>query len=122
MISMTRGGFFLVTAAVVLGGAGIVMLVAAEPETKPKTITVTEAQLEEIVQKRIAAVLIQEEQTLDATILDGKNWHTAVFQNPGGRPVQYTIYTGPGKVVSQQWYTPPTPEKPTEKPAEKPKP
>lgn len=65
----------------------------AEPKG-PKTITVTEKQLDEMVQRRHAQMVLKEERSLHEEVLQGKHWHTANFNG-----LVYTIYTGPGDVV-----------------------
>jgi len=74
---------------------------------KEKTITITESQLEAIVEQKIAQQLIDDTQTLDAKILEPQNWHYAYY-----RGVEYTIYTGPGQMLCTRWAPPVKPEKP----------
>lgn len=61
---------------------------------KEKTYTITESQLQEIVVRRMAQELIEEQRSLDEKILDKESWHNAIFND-----VKYVIYTGPGRVV-----------------------
>lgn len=76
-----------------------------KPEAQPpqeKTITVTEAQLNELVERRIAHQMIAEQKSMQERILEGRNWHVAVFEDTA-----FTIYTGPGTVVGVRPYSPP---------------
>ena len=58
--------------------------------------TFTEKQLEGYVERQMVEKLLQEEKSLKDVIAESKNWHTVAFED-----VKYTIYTGPGIVVSQ---------------------
>ncbi len=85
-----------------------------EPQPEEKTVTITKKQLEAIVEQRIARQMLEDKVTLDQRILQGQNWHTAVFNG-----VEYTIYTGPGQVLATRWAQTPaetaSPEKKPEK-------
>lgn len=90
--------------AVLVGvvAAYVVYSIAAEPKTEApkaeKTVTISEQQLEEMVQRRIAKMMLDERSSLNDKILKSDNWHTAIFGN-----VEYTIYTGPGQVMATRW-------------------
>jgi len=100
-------------AAIVVGvfmmGWITLMAFSQEPTTpKPpeeKTVTITETELNQLVERRIAQQMIAEEKTLQARILEGRNWHVAIFEG-----TEYVIYTGPGSVVGVRPYTPPAPK------------
>lgn len=71
-----------------------------EPKAKvshEKILTITETDLNRLVEQRIAQQMIADEKTLDDKILDSANWHTAIY-----RGQEYTIYIGPGTVVGVQ--------------------
>lgn len=105
--------------AVVVGGWLALNLAFGQAKDKEKTYTMTESQLEEYVQKRVAQTQSKDGPDLDKKILQPENWHTAVYSG-----IEYTVYTGPGQVMMARWAKPspiakPAAEKPTEpKPAE----
>ena len=109
MKSIWQWRIFAVVLVFVAIGFAIWGVQAQEPksEAQPpqeKTITVTEAQLDQLVERRIAQQMIAEQKTLGDRILEGRNWHVAVYEG-----VVYTIYTGPGTVVGVRPYQqPPT--------------
>ena len=79
-------------------GAGYAVLYATEPvvaQQPAKTVTLTEAELDKLVEQRMAHAMLQESRSLSEEILQPDNWHTAIFNG-----VKYTIYTGPGEVAS----------------------
>ncbi len=81
---------------------------------KEKTYTLTTSQLEEYVQKRVNQALATDKMTADQKILNGENWHTAIYKG-----VEYTVYTGPGQALATRWAKPAAePKPPAEKPAE----
>jgi hypothetical protein len=49
----------------------------------------------------------KEKANLDQKILDPDNWHKAIFNG-----VEYTIYTGPGTILTKGWAPPQGPAKP----------
>jgi len=73
----------------------------AEPPPAEEKYTLTRSQLEAYVEQRIAQHALQESMSLHEKILQGENWHTAVFNG-----MEYTVYTGPGQVLA----TRPAPE------------
>ena len=85
---------------------------------KEKTVTITESQLNTLIESKIAQQLIDDTLTLDQKVLESKNWHYAYY-----RGVEYCVYTGPGQMLSTRWAPPeekPKPETETpEKPAKK---
>lgn len=88
---------------VVLSGWGLWL--SAQETSAPaevvseKTVTITERQLEDIVSRRIAQTMINEDKSLDDLIMEARNWHVAVFDG-----VIYHIYTGPGQIQARSWY------------------
>jgi len=86
----------------------------SKPNATEKTITITESQLNELVEKKIAQQLINDTQSIDDKILQPGNWHYVYF-----RGIEYCVYTGPGQILSTKWDAP-APEIPKDKPTEKP--
>ena len=70
--------------------------------TAEKTVTLTEKQLEDLVQQRVAQAMLEDRAGLDAKIVRPESWHTAVYNG-----VEYTIYTGPGQVMPTRLAQPP---------------
>jgi hypothetical protein len=112
----------LTACAAVLAGGWLALNLAfgqAKEKEKEKSYTLTTSQLEEYVQKRVNQALATDKLTADQKILNGDNWHTAIYKG-----VEYTVYTGPGQALATRWAKPaaepkPPPEKPAEpKPAE----
>jgi len=67
----------------------------AQPPAAEKTYTLTESQLKAYVDRCIAQNALQESMSLHERILQGENWHRAVFNG-----MEYTVYTGPGQVLA----------------------
>jgi hypothetical protein len=66
-----------------------------EPAKEIKVVkTISQHELDRIIERRVAEVLLAEERSLHEEVLQAKHWHTAVFEG-----VKHTIYTGPGEVV-----------------------
>jgi len=72
----------------------VIVRSAQSQESGPKSVTITEAQLEKLVEQRMADAMIKEQRSLSKEVLQGKHWNRAIFDG-----VEYTIYTGPGDVV-----------------------
>jgi hypothetical protein len=72
-----------------------------EPQEEKK-VTITESQLDQIVERRIAQMMLQEKRSLQERILESQNWHVAIFEG-----MTYTVYTGPGDVVAAWPYKQP---------------
>lgn len=89
----------------VLAGIAIVAFSAEKEKAEPaeKSVTITEKQLNELVERRIAQRMLEDKTTLDDRILKSENWHTAIFNG-----VEFTVYTGPGQVMATRWV--PTPK------------
>jgi hypothetical protein len=69
---------------------------ADDPQpTVVNSITITKAELDAMVSQRMAQALIDDTHGMHEVVLQGKHWHTAIFQG-----IEYTIYTGPGEVAS----------------------
>lgn len=71
-----------------------------------KTRVITEKELEELVQQRVAKLLVKDDATIDQKILQPGCWHIAIFND-----IEYVIYTGPGQIAAAKWL-PPTSKSP----------
>ena len=107
-----------VLAIILLPLAGYLAVQAQQ--TKPakpaeKTVTITESQLNQLVERRIAQRMLEERTSLDQEVIKSEHWHTAIYAG-----VVYHVYTGPGKAMTVSWApksqppTPPQTEPPTE--------
>jgi hypothetical protein len=107
----------LAACAAVLTGGWLALNLAfgqAKEKEAEKSYTLTTSQLEEYVQKRVNQALAADKQATDQKVLNGENWHTAIYKG-----VEYTVYTGPGQVLATRWAKPAAePKPPAEKPAE----
>ena len=107
------GSLAAAAAVLVAGGLALNLAFGQVAKEKEKTFTMTETQLEEYVQKRIAQAAAKDQGNLDQKILQPENWHTAVYSG-----VEYTIYTGPGQAMMTRWAKPAVAKPAAEKPAE----
>jgi len=73
-------------------------LAFAQPKAAEKSYTLTESQLEDFVQKRIAQALAKGDKGVEQKVMAPESWHTAIFNG-----VEYTIYTGPGQAMATRW-------------------
>jgi hypothetical protein len=111
---MKRVVLFLISSAVVVG-AGWLALDLASGQSKEKSITLTEQQWEDLIQKRVAQALAKD-QVSHERIVQSQNWHRAIFNG-----VEYTVYTGPGQVLATRWaQVPAQPKEPSSSPARTP--
>ena len=114
---MKRIGLLAAIAAVGCCGYWAAGAQQAGPQPAEKRVTITEKQLEELVERRIAQELLEKKVSLDQAVVQGENWHTAIYNG-----VEYTVYTGPGQVLATRWAAPapkttPPPIKPEKSPA-----
>ena len=97
-----------VLAVILLPLAGYLAVQAQQPQpAKPaeKTVTITESQLNQLVERRIAQRMLEEKTSLDQEVLKSEHWHTAIFEG-----VVYHVYTGPGKAMTVSWAPKPKPQ------------
>jgi hypothetical protein len=69
-----------------------------------------------LVRNWASAQGLKDKTGLDQKILDPDNWHKAIFNG-----VEYTIYTGPGQILTKGW-APQAAAKPAPSKAAEPKP
>ncbi len=72
-------------------------LLAAAADIPTETITMTQVELDAMVDHSVAAAMLKEQRTLHEEVLQSKHWHTAELDG-----LCYTIYTGPGDIASVQ--------------------
>ena len=94
------GVFALLVIGLIFSG---VQIWSAPPAKKAsvsseKTYTLTEKQLNVLVDQRMAQVMVQDGISLDKKIQESRNWHTVIYEN-----VEYHIYTGPGQIMPMRW-------------------
>ena len=106
-----------VLAVVVLPLAGYLVAKAQHPRppapAEEKKVTITESHLNRLVEQRIAKRMLEEQKSLDQTILDSKHWHTAIYEG-----VIYHVYTGPGNAMAVTWAQQPGSEEQPQTPPE----
>jgi hypothetical protein len=76
-------------------------------ETKEKTFTITQTQLDEFVAKQVSKAVAAEREkaphdkdkpATDEQVLNPQNWHKAIFNK-----AEFVVYTGPGTVMFHHW-------------------
>jgi hypothetical protein len=95
---MKRSHVVLLSCLAVTGSAWLAHVVWGQAaETKEKTFTVTQSQLDKYVEDRIAKAMA-DHKVSDEQVLRPENWHTAIFNK-----AEYVIYTGPGQFQFHHW-------------------
>ncbi|MBN2473285.1 MAG: hypothetical protein JXB62_01655 [Pirellulales bacterium] len=95
-------------AVIILPLAGYLTVQAQQKTAVPpaeKTVTITESQFNELVERKVAQRLMEEQTALDEEVLKAKHWHTAIYDG-----VVYHVYTGPGKAMAVTWAPKPSTE------------
>jgi hypothetical protein len=70
-------------------------------DTKEKTFTITQSQLDKYVADQIAkagAADHKDKPVTDEQVLKLENWHRAVFNK-----MEFVVYTGPGQAMMHHW-------------------
>ena len=102
---MKRIAVCLISCAVLAGTGWLACAVWAQTaETKEKTFTITQSQLDKYVSEQVAKATAGRgagAPVSDEQVLKSENWHRAVFQK-----AEYVIYTGPGQAMFHHWVEP----------------
>jgi hypothetical protein len=105
---MKRFAVLLFSCVVLAGSAWLAHAVWGQTaETKEKTYTITQSQLDKYVADQIAKAVAADREkaprdkdrsATDEQVLKSENWHRAVFNK-----AEFVIYTGPGQAMFHHW-------------------
>ena len=99
---MKRSTVVLFSCVALAGSAWLAHVVWGQTaETKEKTFTITQSQLDKYVADQIAKALAAENKNKPASdeqVLSPQNWHKAIFNK-----VEFVVYTGPGQAMFHHW-------------------
>ncbi|MGO9112457.1 MAG: hypothetical protein ACLP9L_24770 [Thermoguttaceae bacterium] len=106
---MKRCMVLLFSCLAIAGSAWLARVVWGQAaETKERTFTITQSQLDEHVAKKVAKAVADEREksahdrlVTDEQVLNPQNWHIAVVDH-----AQYVVYTGPGMPIFHHWVEP----------------
>lgn len=103
---MNRSTLLLFSGLALAGSVWLAHVVWGQTaETKEKTFSITQSQLDKYVADQIARAVATEREkarhdkpATDEQVLDPQNWHKAIFNK-----AEYVIYTGPGQFQFHHW-------------------